>query len=244
MLPMLILGICVLVGFVLLANWFVNAEPKTVLRVGKYAGMGLIVLIIVVLALTGRLGSALAALFFIAPVLLRWRAMTNRQRAAQGPSRGQRSALDTRFLHVELAHDSGEMTGWVTRGRFEGRELEELTLAELLALLADCEAEDAQSAAILEAFLDRRHGPEWRDAAARGGQAGGRQAGGGARPGGADGPMTEAEAYQILGLEPGASPTEIKDAHRRLMKRFHPDQGGSDYLAAKLNQAKEVLLKR
>ena len=167
-------------------------------------------------------------------MLLRSRALWQRIKAAAGPTPGQASEIATRFLKMTLDHDSGVMSGEVLDGRFAGRRLEELGLAELVELWRECRAEDTQSAAVLEAYLDRTQGESWREAA-------------GAAPGGesaaADGgPMTREEAYGILGLEPGAGEAEIREAHRRLMQKIHPDHGGSNYLAAKINQAKDLLL--
>jgi len=54
--------------------------------------------------------------------------------------------------------------------------------------------------------------------------------------------MSRDEAYEVLGLHPGASETDIKEAHRRLMRGAHPDAGGSDWLAARINQARDILL--
>ncbi|MGF1612214.1 MAG: DnaJ domain-containing protein, partial [Kiloniellales bacterium] len=116
-------------------------------------------------------------------------------------------------------------------GRFGGRQLSELSLQDLLALLAECQAEDAQSLAILETYLDRVHGDAWREAAAGGGDQAGKTSA-----------MTRNEAYEILGLEKGADEAQIREAHRRLLQKIHPDHGGSNYLAAKINQAKDLLL--
>ena len=133
---------------------------------------------------------------------------------------------------MRLDHDSGEMTGTVRRGVHEGRDITGLSLEDLLVLRGECTGEDPKSVAILEAYLDRRFGIGWRSDEDRAE----------APAGASEGPMTQEEAYRFLGLEPGASPAQIKEAHRRMMKNFHPDHGGSDYIAAKLNEAKAILL--
>lgn len=239
MLPLLLLGILALIGLVLIGRWALTADPKSVLRAGRIAGALILAALVLFLAATGRLGVALGLAFLLLPMLMRWRALANRMKAARGLSPGQRSGLRTATLDAELDHDSGAMDGTVLRGRFAGRRLSDLDLAELLALITECQADDAQSSAILQAYLDRRFGPEWREQAA--GAAGAGPQGGGARPATGN-RMTRDEAYAVLGLEPGADADAIKAAHRALMKKLHPDHGGSDYFAAKLNEAKDVLL--
>jgi DnaJ-domain-containing protein 1 len=140
------------------------------------------------------------------------------------------------MIEMELDHDTGDMNGTVLAGPNAGRALNDLAEDALRALYAECRQADPDGARLLEAYLDRRF-PRWReDAQAH------EDAGPGTRP--HSGAMTEEEAYQILGLQPGASPDEVRRAHRTLMKKLHPDQGGSTYLAARVNQAKEVLLTR
>jgi len=149
-------------------------------------------------------------------------------------SAGQASRVRTAYIEMELDHDSGAMHGRVLAGRYADVTLDALDRAALLSLFAEI---DGDSRELLAAYLDRRE-PGWREHAQ--GDAG---AGGGARPS-SSGKMTEEEAYQILGIQSGASAQDITRAHRSLMKKLHPDQGGSTYLAARVNQAKDVLLRR
>ena len=230
----LILGVCLLVGLILLGFWFVRAEPRKVVVLLRWV-LAILGLILGGYLLWGGLKIwAILALPLLLPLLRNWRAIRARMRAARGPSPGQASEVETRFLRMTLDHDSGTMTGRVKEGRFAGAALDEMALEDLVALWAECRAEDAESAAVLEAYLDRTQGEAWREAAARGGGAGPRSPSGGA--------MSPDEAYGILGLEAGASRKDIHEAHRRLMQKVHPDHGGSNYLAAKINQAKALLL--
>jgi DnaJ-domain-containing protein 1 len=133
---------------------------------------------------------------------------------------------------MELDHDSGALSGRIIAGPNAGHSLEEYDLPKLLEMIPEL---DAESVPLLESYLDRRF-PAWRQNA-QGNTAGGQRR---AAP---SGKMTDEEAYQILGLKPGAGRDEIGRAHRALMKKLHPDQGGSTYLAARVNEAKEVLLR-
>jgi hypothetical protein len=134
---------------------------------------------------------------------------------------------------MELDHETGAMRGRILAGRHDGATLAALDVATVVGFLP---AIDDESRALLAAYLDRR-APGWREHAKADAVAGHRSPGWG-------GKVTEEEAYQILGLEPGASAAEIGHAHRTLMKKLHPDQGGSTYLTARVNEAKDVLLRR
>jgi DnaJ-domain-containing protein 1 len=147
-------------------------------------------------------------------------------------SPGQRSRVRSQFLDMTLDHDSGELSGQIVAGPNAGHSLDEFDLPQLTAMIPGL---DAESVPLLESYLDRRF-PAWRQ------DAQGNAAGGQGRPA-ASGKMTNEEAYQILGLQPGAGRDEIGRAHRALMKKLHPDQGGSTYLAARVNEAKETLLR-
>jgi hypothetical protein len=148
------------------------------------------------------------------------------------PSPGQTSKVRSRAIEMELDHDSGEMRGTFVGGKYAGVALEALDRAALISVLPGL---DEESRALLEAYLDRRE-PGWREHVEE-------DAGAGTREPPRHGPMTKEEASQILGIEPSASAIEIRRAHRTLMMKLHPDQGGSTYLAARVNEAKEILLR-
>lgn len=210
---------------------FATAPPAAIRTAGLWVlavfGAGLLALLLV----SGRGMQSIWTLAFFGPVLWRkvqgWRAA---RRFAGRPAPEDASLVETATLAMRLDHASGLMTGRVLRGPQAGRELAELPLEALLALLATCRAEDADSVPLLEAWLDRVQ-PDWRLADSPG-------------PMGApaDGPMTRAEALSVLGLEEGAAAEAVRAAHRRLMRSAHPDHGGSDWLAARINQARDLLL--
>ena len=246
MLAYWVLGVAVFAGLLLAGRWFINAKPKQILKVLKWVVFIVLILTIGFLAVTGRLGLALMSL----PVLLPWfmraraisRAAKNFSRMARsraGSGSGQTSDVDTNFLHMSLDHDSGHMTGEVIAGDFKGRHLNDLSMAELITLLGQLAGRDEESAQVLTVYMDRVH-PDWRDQAKDYAGA----AGAGSSSGSGSAAMTRNEAYQVLDLEAGASDEEIREAYKRLIANLHPDKGGSSYLAAKINQAKDVLLSR
>jgi hypothetical protein len=190
--------------------------------------------LLLLLTVRGGAEIALPLLAVLLPFLMRWlstRSLPSPATPAR-PASSSCSTVTTRFLSMELEHATGAMTGQVLEGRFLGRSLRDLPLQDLLALWRECQA-DAPSVAVLEAYLDRHAEAGWREQL--------RDAGASAPDRGSEA-MDRAEAYRILGLPSGASREEIQTAYRRLIQRVHPDHGGSSYLAARLNQARDVLL--
>jgi DnaJ domain len=237
-------GVALLGGFLLLVYLFVNADPLRLAHNLKWTGIAIAAVAVIALLLFPPARELAALLFPVAlsmPLLSRFRGLLDRFRTPQG---GQSSTVTTAFLRMTLDHDTGTMTGTVLRGQFAGLRIEEMGVGDLLALLRECRAADEEGARLLEAYLDRLH-PDWRDELA-GNRSGGKArsgAGSGAAARPASGNMTVDEAYAILGLSPGATPDQIKEAHHRLMIKLHPDHGGSDYLATQINRARDVLLR-
>ena len=234
----LALGVLFLLLALLGARLFVNAQPAVLARVLKWSAVGVAGVVGGYLAVTGRLGWALFAAPALVPMFNRLRRAFQTGGATFGGGyghgdTGQSSEVRTAFVRMELDHDSGEMSGEVLAGRFRGRTLASMSLPDLLALLDEAET-DPQSVQLLSAYLDRHHGEDWRECAGAGTGRGDTAT--------QSGTMSRAEAYEILGLEPGADAAAIKAAYHRLMSKMHPDRGGSTYLAAKINQAKDLLL--
>ena len=230
----LILGIIVLVLVLMATHAFTAADPKKLAPVVKtVGGMGALGGA-AFLASRGQIGMAIP-LGFAGLGLLGWLPFGPAGFGARTQkSSGQVSRVRSAFVEMELDHDTGAMRGRVLAGRHEGKSLEVLDVATLAGCLPDI---DEDSRALLMAYLDRR-APAWREDVQGDPAAGSRGA-----PW-SSGKMTEEEAYQILGVQPGARAEEIGRAHRTLMKKLHPDQGGSTYLAARVNEAKDVLLRR
>ncbi|NOY62480.1 MAG: J domain-containing protein, partial [Gammaproteobacteria bacterium] len=147
----------------------------------------------------------------------RYRSARSSQRYEQQASVRQ-SEVETRYLRMTLDHDSGAMHGVVLVGVFKGRALESMSAEQLLNLLDECRHHDEESVALLEAFLDRQYGEDWRqhddrDESDPGGS-------GSSDNGNRSGAMCVDEAYEILGLSPGASSEQIVEAHRRLIQKL------------------------
>jgi DnaJ domain len=230
--PEILLGLVVLLLLMWAANAFAKADPKQAARVLRAIGGGAAVLLALFLLFRGEIGVAIPV-GVLGLGLLGWMSLPATFAARTQRSTGRASRVRTAFLEMELDHDTGAMRGRVLAGSHQGASLDALDRTTVVNLLSEF---DDDSRNLLATYLDRRD-PGWREHAQRDAGAGGRTRNASA------GKMTEEEAYQILGVTPGASTEEITRAHRSLMKKLHPDQGGTTYLAARVNEAKEVLLR-
>ena len=240
-----VLGLMTLVGVIVWLKWLGNAEPAAVKRSVFYASALLLLLATLLLIGTGKLPAAFGTATLAFVVYQRYRQLKGlwniysswssaRGARPTGGGTGQASVVETEWLRMTLNHDTGELAGEVLKGGFAGRVLSELGEAELAALYQELRDADGESARLLEAYLDRVMGGESRTDAGSGDSG----------PATGAPQMTEDEALGILGLSKGVDAATIRDAHKRLIKKLHPDLGGSDYLAAKINEAKEFLLRR
>lgn len=182
------------------------------------------------------IGVALTYMLRMLPTILRlmplWQMLKSRTSFGASRPPGQTSTIRTEFLSMELDHDTGNMDGMVLKGNYSGHKLSTLSQSDLIVILGEC-SHDSDSSQVLQAYLDRNH-PAWRDQSVGSGNVG---------HNGDESIMTRTLALEILGLPETAGKSEIVKAHRHLMQKMHPDRGGSDYLAKKINTAKDYLLK-
>ncbi|MDH5731244.1 MAG: DnaJ domain-containing protein [Gammaproteobacteria bacterium] len=206
-----------------------------------------LVVLLLILAASGRMhwlfaaiASAFGVMFTLmqrgAPLLLRFapflHGLFRQYQSNKSPNQQQASKVETATLRLQLDHDTGELHGTVLAGQFIGKSLHDLSPEELVELYQYIVKQDEEAVPLIQAFIERYHPDLWQ----RFGQSPHNDTTNVASD------MTTHEAYDILGISKDASEADIISAHRKLMQKLHPDRGGSTYLAAKVNQAKSVLL--
>jgi hypothetical protein len=232
--------IALLVAFYLAWPVLQRANPSQIVRGGALVLLIVSGAVAVFALFTGRPQWVIAAL--VVGLFSLISRLATPATAAQGQGGGRRrwgrgggeSSIRTRYLNMSLDHGTGAVRGEVLAGQHEGRRVETMSTGELVDLLREAAVDDPQTAQLLEAYLDRVD-PAWRadhDAPSGGGGGG---AAGRIR-------MSREEALEVLGLGLDATDADVRAAHRKLMRQHHPDRGGDVTFAAKLNEAKEVLL--
>ncbi len=226
----------IIVGVILAVRWFNNqsalGKAPDPFKVALYVAGGIILLALI----TGRLNPLIAMVAAAIPAMQRLSAVKqlfDRFRSSSGPSSGGASTISTAMFEMQLDHDSGELTGKILNGQYAGKQLNDLSQSQLMDLMRECQVTDEQSAAVLTAYLDRKFGSAWRH---------GEHADQATELSSSH--MNEIQAREILGLSPQAGRKEIVEAHKKLIQKLHPDRGGSNYLAIKVNQARDYLLDR
>jgi hypothetical protein len=206
-------------------------------QITKYLLIAVAAVVFSALALSGRLSWLLALMAGLIAMLPRLFSLAMRFmpallfifRKISSRSSTREAQVSTEFLHITINQSTGDMQGQVLKGAFKNRTLASLRMEDLLTVLDMCQQHDNKSASLLVAYLDRHH-QNWKNNGAH------------SQQGFKSGTMSADEARDILALKENATRKEIIQAHRKLMQKMHPDRGGSDYLAAKINQAKEALI--
>ena len=237
--PRIILLIAIAIALVLLVRR-IQAMPPHKRRSGYIQlVLGVAALAAIVLTAMGKMhwvGAAVTGLLVAArqmlPLLIRAFPLLQ-QWSRQKPSPdGQHSEVKTALLRMTLDHSSGELQGEVLAGPFADWTLAEMSREQLQALYSYCQEQDADSEQLLISYLEQRFPNGWEhDEINQSSE----QA--------PSGSITRSEALAVLGLAEDATRDDVVTAHRSLIQKIHPDRGGNDYLAAKINEAKDFLIK-
>jgi hypothetical protein len=232
-----VIGLILLFLLLQAIKQFARLDAASAARLVRHGGGVLGMIGALLLLLRGRVTLAAAVAGMVAN-FAGWRTTGGASTGAAfrdvgaGARGGRASSARSAMVEMRLDHSTGAMTGMVLAGSYAGRAVETLSRPDLLSLRSELMRDDPDGARLLEAYLDRRFAG-WREADEGEGQ---RRRSAGA--------MSRREALEVLGLAEGASAADIIRAHRTLMKKFHPDHGGSTTLAARVNQAKDVLMQR
>lgn len=232
----LLFALFVLSGIVFMLRVYASASPAGLARAVRRVSIASAVLGALLLLFRMPLGVMFLVVSAILPLTLRWRALWPDFGAAPNRPRGKFSRIETKRLRMALHHDSGALDGLVLDGPYRDRMLSKLSLEQVLEVRSDCLRDDPDGVPLIEAYLDRVHGAGWRERESS------RQSSDTSSPRRASSAMSREEALEVLGLPPTASEAEIREAYHSLMMKLHPDHGGSGYLAAQVNRARDVLL--
>ena len=230
-------------------NAFLTTPAKQTARL--FTILGVLVAAIILIVVSTRFGSFVASalgglLIFLfreqmLSLLRSFSPSATHSAGGQASGRGtQSSRVETAFVTMTLDHASGDMDGAVRVGAFAGQNLSEMPIADLAAFCGELIlAEDQESFVLVQTYVERQRPSEletFRQAISElteeTSKSGGEEST----------QMSREEAFAVLGLPSTADEAAIRRAHKTLMMKFHPDQDGSDYLARKINLARDVLL--
>ncbi len=245
----IVLAAIALLYFILRKRY--NKNPQQFTKKFAYWLAIFVISLLVLAAITGRLHWLYALVAGLVPLLgravslIRFLPVLKSIRAAFGaaqnngrPSQGQQSSVESHYFRMELNHDTGEISGVILQGEHQGKALSDLDLEQLKVLFKECLVQDPDSASLLAAYLDRKYETQWRDNDSGENSDENNDSYGSVMYE----EMTRTQALDILGLKDPVEEKDIISAHRQLIQRFHPDRGGSNYLAAKINSAKDFLM--
>jgi hypothetical protein len=241
----LILGALALLLMLVLLRGFGGADPRLLVRSLRFFAAGLLLLAAIGFAFFDRVGLAMLAGSFA------WAMFTGGQvwhigwprgfshpggtSGPQGKSAGT-TCVSTEWVEMTLDHNSGAMSGRVLKGKYSGKGLHALSLNDSVLFYLEASSGDTETGNLLATYLDRRFGSDWRPQAESANRSSSQTH---TRP---DSGMSRSEAFAVLGLKPEADDDAILAAHRKLILKNHPDVGGSSEAAARINEAKDVLL--